>query len=256
MTGEYGKEKALINHLFSLPPEKLDAIRGKPDLVLNAIDDFQESTKTHYMDIGQVKGQIIVNKIQEKKPKVTVELGGYLGYSAILFGKELLQDPAAHYYSLEVNPTFAEMAFKVIDLAGLSHKVTVLVGSATESLVALQQKLRKDVSGSHAFDFVFIDHWKDLYVPDLRVMESLNLVAPGTILVADNIYIPGAPEYVEYVQGSSDYKHEHNARVRNVNGYDYIGRWDILYDSKTVPVELHGRKDALEITYCTGYTEK
>ncbi|WBW70789.1 COMT 2 protein [Schizosaccharomyces osmophilus] len=164
-----------------------------------------------------------------------VELGGYLGYSAILFGKELLQNPAAHFYSLEVNSTFAGMASKLIDLTGLSHKVTILASSASESLITLQKTLQKEIPGLHAFDFVFIDHWKDLYVPDLRVMESLNLIAPGTVLVSDNIYNLGAPKYVEYIQGAPDSKREHNAKVRNVNGHDFVGRWDIVYDSKTVP---------------------
>ncbi|EPX71646.1 COMT 2 protein [Schizosaccharomyces octosporus yFS286] len=256
MSAEHEKEYALFNHIFSLPSEKLNAIRGKPELVLSAIDDYQKNTETHYMDIGQAKGQIIVDKIREKKPKIMVELGGYLGYSAILFGKELLQDSTAHYYSLEANPTFAEMATKLIDLAGISEKVTILVGPATTSLVSLQKELQKQDSGVRTFDFVFIDHWKDLYVPDLRVMESLNLIAPGTVLVADNIYHPGAPEYVKYIQGTADSKREHNASIPNANGHSFVGRWDIVYDSKTIPVELENRRDAIELTYCTGYAEK
>ncbi|WBW71012.1 O-methyltransferase, COMT catechol-like protein 1 [Schizosaccharomyces osmophilus] len=256
MTVDYTKEQAFVDHLLSLPSEKLNAIRGKPEAVIKAIHDFEKTADTFYMDIGESKGQAIVNEIREKKPKIMVELGCYLGYSAVLFGKELLQDPAAHYYSLEVNSIFAEMASKVIDLAGLSHKVTILVGPATESLVALREHLRKEASGFHAFDFVFIDHWQKLYVPDLRVMESLELVAPGTVLVADNIYIPGAPEYAKYVQAKPDFKREYNAKVQNANGNEFVGRWDILYDSKTVPIEFSLGTDAVEITRCTGYVEK
>ncbi|EPX75235.1 catechol O-methyltransferase [Schizosaccharomyces octosporus yFS286] len=256
MSTDYTKEQTFVDHLLSLPSEKLNAIRGKPEEVIKAIHDFEKTADTFYMDVGEHKGQATINEIRKKKPQIMVELGCYLGYSAVLFGKELLQDPTAHYYSLEINPKFAELASKVIELAGLSHKVTILVGPATESLVTLREKLRKEVNGFHAFDFVFIDHWQNLYVPDLRVMESLDLIAPGTILVADNIYIPGAPEYAKYVQANPDFKREYNEKVKNANGNEYIGRWDILYDSKTVPVEFPLGTDAIEITRCIGYAEK
>ena len=37
------------------------------------------------------------------------------------------------------------------------------------------------------------------YLPDLLTMERLKLVAPGSLLVADNVIVPGAPDFLEYV---------------------------------------------------------
>ncbi|CAD31744.1 O-methyltransferase, human COMT catechol homolog 2 [Schizosaccharomyces pombe] len=241
------KEQELENYIFSLPREKLDQIRGKPDEVINVIDEYVE--QGHFlMNIGKLKGKIISEKIQQVKPKVMIELGGYVGYSAILFGKQLT-DPSAHYYSLEVNPKFAKIASKIIDLAGLSNKVTIIVGKATDSLVELRRSLPNVIPSFEYLDFVFIDHWKDLYVPDLRVMETLDLIGQGSIIAADNILRPGVPEYVKYVQGSLDYRKEYDSTVSNVNGPQFIGKWNIIYKSKTIKVDDGKReKDAVEIT--------
>lgn len=52
------------------------------------------------------------------------------------------------------------------------------------------------------FDLVFLDHYKPLYTTDLKLLESLGLVGPGTTLVADNVLKPGNPPYLAYVRAS------------------------------------------------------
>lgn len=244
------KEQKLLDHLLSLPKDELESIRGNPEKVLQAIDDFPSS----FMNVGRPKGKIIVDKIREVKPKIMVELGCYVGYSAILFANELLKDPGAKYYSFEANPKFANIARQIIDLAGLSEKVDIIVGKAAKSLVEFQDNLSKHGSSYTSFDFIFIDHEKSLYVPDLRVLESLNLISPGTVIAADNIIMPGAPDYVEYVQSSPEGKREFNYKVENVNGKEFLGRWNIIYSSETIEsVSSRGHKDAVEITECLEY---
>jgi len=48
-------------------------------------------------------------------------------------------------------------------------------------------------------DFILIDHVKELYLPDLQLMLSLNLLRKGSVIVADNILMPGAPDYKKWV---------------------------------------------------------
>ena len=43
---------------------------------------------------------------------------------------------------------------------------------------------------------------------DLQLLESHGLLRKGTVILADNIIYPGAPEYLEYVQGSEKYNTE------------------------------------------------
>ncbi|KAI5965075.1 hypothetical protein KGF57_000868 [Candida theae] len=248
-TAEKTKEQKFHDYILNLPQDKVDSIRGKPLEVLKVIDDYGE----RFMDIGRKKGDLITAEIRQKTPKVMIELGGYLGYSAVLFANELIQDPEAKYYSFEVNPEFAKIATDVIRLAGLSKKIEIIVGKAAYTLVDFKERLNKNAQFK-ALDFIFIDHWKDLYVPDLRELESLNFIAPGTVITADNILSPGVPEYAKYVRLSPEEKKLYNENNPNPNGDEYLGRWNILYETETVKVEYpSGRVDAIEITKCTDY---
>lgn len=246
------KEDRLLNYILSSPD--LESVRGHPQKVLDLIDEFSYNQEG-LMNIGAYKGKIIIDKIHEVNPKIMIELGGYMGYSAIIFSKELVHDPAAKYYSFEVNEKFAGIARQLIDLAGLSHKVEIIIGPAAETLETFKTRLNQEKSKYTPVDFVFIDHWKDLYVPDLRVLESLNLIAPGTVIAADNIYRPGAPEYVKYVQSSPQERRDHNYSVDNLSNPKFMGRWNILYDSKTIPVTnpRGNYTDAVEITKCVEF---
>ena len=51
------------------------------------------------------------------------------------------------------------------------------------------------------FDFVFLDHDKDTYIIDLKLLESRGWLTPSCTIVADNVVFPGAPGYLEYVMG-------------------------------------------------------
>ena len=245
---ESEKVQKLYDYILGLPADELKAISGNPDRVLEEIDRYCE--KVPFMHIGKIKGNLIVEKIRESKPKVVIELGGYFGYSAILFGKELLNDPEAKYYSFEANPFFANISKKLVALAGLSTEVDIFVGEACRLLPEFNSNIREKRGKDAAADFVFIDHWKGLYVPDLRVLESLNLVKKGTTIVADNIIRPGAPEYVKYVQSSPEEKKKYIGEVANPSGKELPGKWNLVYDSKTVDIPDTG--DAIEITKCVG----
>lgn len=246
------KEQKLLDTIFSLPEEDLNEIRGKPEKVLETIDRYTNELSLS-MNVGPYKAKIVNEKIEEVSPKLMVELGCYLGYSAIQFASHLTA-PGARYYSFEVNPVFAGLARKLIDLAGLSQKVEIIVGKASESLIAFSENLLDKKKGYVAFDFIFIDHWKDLYVPDFRLMESLNLIAPGTIIAADNIFKPGVPDYVNYVNGSPEERRNFNQNTPNIDGAAYVGRWNILYESETViSKNSRGDKDGVEITKCLEY---
>jgi len=93
-------------------------------------------------------------------------------------------------WSLEMSPDFAAIARKLIEIAGLSDLVTVVVGSAEESLRKLKEE--GNVTG---VDMLFLDHAEELYVSDFSVCEELGLLKKGAVIVADNVVRPGAPEY-------------------------------------------------------------
>ena len=133
-----------------------------------------------------------------------VELGGYLGYSAILFANELRKYSTGlecKVWSLESEPSFVKIAEELISIAGLSDFVTVVTGSAEESL----RRLRTE-SELAQIDLLFLDHDEALYKHDLQSCEELGLLRPGSTVVADNVVRPGAPEYRDYVRESGRYE--------------------------------------------------
>jgi catechol O-methyltransferase len=65
-------------------------------------------------------------------------------------------------------------------------------------------------------DFVFLDHWKNVYLTDLQRLVNRGWLHPGTIVVADNVGIPGAPKYRSYMkeqQGKEWQTIEHKTHV-------------------------------------------
>ena len=137
------------------------------------------------------------------KPRTIVELGTYVGNSAVAWGAMLQdlheEDPVAlkdcKVFCCELDPTFVKITRDFVDLAGLSDIVEVLEGEAADSLRKLKQEGRLAKT-----DMLFIDHWKKFYLPDLQVCEGLGFLQAGSIVIADNTDMPGAPDYLEYVQ--------------------------------------------------------
>ncbi|KAG5914372.1 hypothetical protein E4U53_004654, partial [Claviceps sorghi] len=192
-----GREAEMLDHILSRPD--IEDIRGCPRKVLAAIDDF--GMKRYLMNVGQEKGAIVVKEIASVKPKVMVELGGYVGYSAILFADAVRAAGGMQYVCLEHNAEFASIIRRLCELAGLGDLVTVVVGDSAASLRRLKTQ------GLFAqIDLLFLDHYKPLYLRDLKLCEDLGFVKPGTTLVADNVIKPGNPPYLAYVRGTVEQK--------------------------------------------------
>jgi catechol O-methyltransferase len=178
-------------------------MHGDPKLILAAIDEYGHKC-AFLMNVGSEKGKIVAEKlIPELKPDFMVELGGYLGYSTLLFGSALKTTGGRRYLSLEASPKFAAISRALVQLAGLDDIVEVRVGPCRESLRKLRQTYPTGV-----VDVLFIDHAKLEYVNDLKLCEELNLVGPGTTVIADNVISPGVPDYCEYVRTPTSHKIE------------------------------------------------
>ena len=77
-----------------------------------------------------------------------------------------------------------------------------------------------EVLGGQALDFVFVDHWKDLYRTDLARLEAqAGLLREGTIVIADNCRVPGAPEYVQYMLSEMGKRDYHTSVIQSTVEY-------------------------------------
>ncbi|KAJ5898694.1 O-methyltransferase [Penicillium tannophilum] len=262
---EAGREPDLLTYIWALP--NFHELANNPSRVLDAIDKFNTEEK-RLINIGPRKGIIIDKIIQERKPSTMVEMGGYVGYSAIRFGDALRRAGGKKYYSLEINPINASVAKMLIELAGLQDIITVIVAPSHEALAQLVQ------DGSiEQIEILFLDHWKDRYLYDMWFVERLGLLNKESVIVADNI----SPEagrgiaYVDWLKAtktekeeilkahgfSDDFKDLDLAKLIKAKGINDVGV-DLanvegvpsyVYETEIHPFQGHsGRTDGVAIT--------
>jgi predicted O-methyltransferase YrrM len=111
-----------------------------------------------------------------------LELGTLGGYSTIWLARALPGD--GRLVTLELNPSYAEVAAANVNLAGLSGLVKILVGPALDSLRGLIEE------GAGPFDLIFIDADKE-GTPEYFT-HALELSRPGSVIVTDNVVRGGA----------------------------------------------------------------
>nr|XP_054097845.1 catechol O-methyltransferase isoform X3 [Callithrix jacchus] len=152
------KEQRILHHVLQ------HAERGNAQSVLEAIDTYCEQ-KEWAMNVGDKKGKIVDAVIQEYQPSVLLELGAYCGYSAVRMAR--LLSPSARLLTIELSPAYAAITQRMVDFAGVQDKVTVVVGASQDIIPQLKKKYDVDT-----LDMVFLDHWKDRYLPDTILLEN------------------------------------------------------------------------------------
>ena len=125
-------------------------------------------------------------------------LGTFLGYSSLRIVAQLPKD--AVFITIEGDSQSAEIARSIHEYAGVTNRIKIVNGY-TENVIP---RLRQDFN-IESFDLIFIDHYGAAYLPDLKLLEKLGLIKSGTMIVADNVITPGAPDYLEYVRKNPNY---------------------------------------------------
>ncbi|KAL4646286.1 Catechol O-methyltransferase-like [Arapaima gigas] len=175
-----------------------NATWGDAESVIATIDNYCRR-KEWAMNVGDDKGPILDSVVSEVSPKVALELGTYCGYSTIRIAR--LLSPGSCLITLEFNPDCAIIARQIIAWAGLQDRVQLLEGPSKDLIPQMKESFRVK-----SFDFVFLDHWKEYYLPDTKLLEECGLLRKGTVLLADNVICPGTPKYLEYVRNSPRYE--------------------------------------------------
>jgi len=172
------------------------ARKGNAAEVISVIDNFCYNDSV-LINVGDKKGALLDTALERAQPKVILELGTYVGYSAIRMAQRL--PVGGRLYSIEFNPDNASIARRIIDHAGLSERITVVVGTLGDGGITAKVLESDHGFASGSVDFVFIDHAKDAYLPDLNLILQRGWLHKGSVVVADNIKFPGAPDYQAYM---------------------------------------------------------
>jgi catechol O-methyltransferase len=202
-----GREQATCDYVLA------HAKPGSVDAAIAAIDEFARK-HTFLMNVGDEKGAILDGVIERVKPQRVMELGAYVGYSALRIARKL--PPGGHLYSIEFNAANAAIARKIHTHAGVADRITVVHGYLGDGGKTMQELEQRHGFGRGNLDVVFIDHAKEAYVPDLERILQAGWLHPGSVAVADNVRVPGAPEYKAYMEGEPGKRWQTEARDTHV----------------------------------------
>jgi len=202
-----GREEQLAEYIVA------NARPGDLDDAIRAVDEFCYTRKI-MMNVGDEKGAILDAAVRRAHPRRLLELGTYCGYSAMRQVRVMPDD--AHLYSVEFSADNAAIARRIWDHAGVGDRATVVVGSLGDGGTTMAA-----LAGEHGFaagnvDFVFVDHDKGAYLPDLQRILDAGWLHTGSIVVADNVRIPGAPKYRAYMlehEGTKWHTVEHETHL-------------------------------------------
>src|SRR5437868_7021941 len=190
-----GREEALATHVLA------NARAGDLDDAIRVIDDFC-ATRSVMINVGDEKGEILDRAVERASPRLLLELGTYCGYSGLRMARVMPAD--ARFCSIEFNPANAEIARRIWAHAGVEDRLTVVVGSLGDGGATIERLRGEFGFTDGALDFVFVDHDKEAYLPDLERIQQERWLHPGSVVVADNVKFPGAPKYRAYLQGAQD----------------------------------------------------
>lgn len=184
-----GREAAAVEFVLK------HARAGDIDDVIATIDRFayQES---FLINVGDEKGLLLDAAVRRANPALALELGTYCGYGALRIARAA---PRARICSVELAAANADNARRIWAHAGVADQVTCVVGTIGDGGSTL------DALAGHGFgvatlDLLFIDHDKGAYLPDLLTIVGRGWLHPGSVVVADNILIPGSPKYRAYMR--------------------------------------------------------
>jgi catechol O-methyltransferase len=184
-----GREEELRDHVLA------NADANDLDGAIDAVDEFCYS-ESFMMNVGDEKGELLDTAIRRAAPQRLLELGTYCGYSALRTARVMAD--GAHLTSLEFNEDNAAIARRILEHAGVADRVTVVHGTIGDgtTMGALESE---HGFGSGSVDFVFLDHAKEAYLPDLERIVDAGWLHAGSVVVADNVKMPGVPGYREFM---------------------------------------------------------
>jgi catechol O-methyltransferase len=185
-----GREAAAVEYVLK------NAKAGDVDDVLATIDKFAYE-KSILINVGDEKGQLLDAAVRRADPALALELGTYCGYGALRIARAA---PNAKVFSVELAEANAANARRIWAHAGVGDRVTCVVGTIGDGGRTLDTLAAEHGFTSGTLDFLFLDHDKDAYLDDLLSFKDRGWLHTGTIAVADNVRVPGAPKYREYMR--------------------------------------------------------
>lgn len=121
---------------------------------------------------GHLQGRLLSTFSHMLRPQRILELGTYVGYSALCLAEGLA--PGGKVITIDVDEEIEDMARRYFAESGMEDRIEFLVGDALTLIPTLQE----------SWDLVFIDADKRDYLAYYEAV--IGQVRPGGYLLADN----------------------------------------------------------------------
>lgn len=190
-----------LNHLYQdAKNDKFKVVNGFAKSIFRTIQpsDFKDA----YLSITSNQGVELVELIKENKLKNIVEFGTSFGISTLFLAQGVMETEG-HIITTELIESKANKAIENFEKAGVSNFIEVRIGDAIETLK----------NHTTAIDLLFLDGWKDLYLPLFQMLEP-NFHA-NTIVYVDNADMTETQKFLATVSQNPNYNLEskHQGKV-------------------------------------------
>ena len=142
-----------------------------------------------HMLSGHIQGRLLSMLVAMIKPKRILELGTYVGYSAICLAENLPED--GKLITIDIDDEIEDMAREYINASPSASKIEFIIADALKWLEECNE----------TFDLIFIDANKRHYIEYYNAV--FDKLTPGGFILADNTLWGG--KVVEKV-ASNDYQ--------------------------------------------------
>lgn len=147
----------------------------------NVLKELREHCYAHYEDSamlsGFVQGRVLAMFSTMIRPRVVIEIGTYLGYSALCFAEGLQE--GGKVITLDINEETNRVARSFVEKSEYADRIEFHLGQGADVIPTLPE----------SFDLVFIDADKPNYSNYYDLV--IDRVRPGGFIIADNVLWSG-----------------------------------------------------------------
>ena len=166
------------------------------------LQELRRECEEHYEDkamlSGFFQGRVLSMFSHMIMPKVVLEIGTYLGYSALCFAEGLAE--GGKVITLDIQEDTNRVARSFVEKSTYAGKIEFHLGNAVDIIPTLPE----------TFDLVFIDADKPNYSNYYNLV--FNRVRPGGFIIADNVLWSGKVLHAEKDENTQAL-HEFNKMV-------------------------------------------
>lgn len=184
-----GARRDIPRFLTFLPEVVGGLLRGRGPVESVTSDPIR--LRDCYLAVPPEEGRFLYLTARAIRATTVVEFGTSFGISTVYLAAAVHDNGGGVVVGTEMEEHKHEAAVESLERAGFGDIADVRLGDALETLA----------DDPTDIDLVFLDGWKDLYLPVLELLTPR--LRPGAVVLADNIktFKSALAPYVEFVQG-------------------------------------------------------